>query len=145
MTSRYTERLGIGTNPYFAAYALAHGRTVAGIVEADRAEWPGGRMVGFLLWMSRRWRQWGALRGLHRDGGGAWYDAAGRHVLLSEEDHAHFGGWLRGWAGARAETLSAPVSSRLEHGPTCTIGVPVFEHGRRRYPCICNCGAEARA
>jgi len=38
--------------PYFVAYARAHGRTPEAQMEVDRAEWRGGCMVGFILWIA---------------------------------------------------------------------------------------------
>ena len=46
----------IGINPRYAAYAKAHGRTTADMMERDRAAWPGGCMCGFLVWMSEQHR-----------------------------------------------------------------------------------------
>ena len=43
-------------NPRFVAYAAAHGRTPEAQSDHDRQEWPGGMMVGFMLWMSDRQR-----------------------------------------------------------------------------------------
>lgn len=40
------------TNPRYIAYAKAHGETPEGRMETDKRRWPGGCMVGFMLWMS---------------------------------------------------------------------------------------------
>ena len=39
-------------NPRYTAYASAHGKTPDEMLEHDRAEWPGGCMCGFLVWIS---------------------------------------------------------------------------------------------
>lgn len=38
-------------NPYFVSYARANGRTPEEMIEHDRAAWPGGCMVGFMVWI----------------------------------------------------------------------------------------------
>jgi hypothetical protein len=38
--------------PYFVAYARAHGRTPEAQLDADRAAWRGGCMSGFILWIA---------------------------------------------------------------------------------------------
>ncbi len=38
--------------PYFVAYANAHSNTPEKQLEKDRAEYPGGCMCGFILWIS---------------------------------------------------------------------------------------------
>jgi len=50
---RYLES-EIGSNPRYAAYAQAHGRTPDEMMEHDRAAWPGGCMCGFIVWMSEQ-------------------------------------------------------------------------------------------
>lgn len=68
-------------NPRYLAYCAAHGLSPDGMMEHDRAKWPGGVMCGFILWMNEQWP--------------AWKKAAGwRGSLLSEKDHASFDAWL---------------------------------------------------
>lgn len=38
----------------FTAYARAHGREPAAMLERDRERWPGGVMCGFILWVAAR-------------------------------------------------------------------------------------------
>lgn len=92
-------------NPYYVAYAAAHGRCAEDMAAFDRERYPGGQMAGFILWMSQRWAEWGRSRGISRGSGGEWRDADGRSVILSGNDHAEFGGWLRGRTFALAEEL----------------------------------------
>lgn len=44
----------IGSNPRYAAYARAHGRSPDAMMEYDRAAWPGGVMCGFSVWISEQ-------------------------------------------------------------------------------------------
>ena len=51
-------------NPRFIAYAKAHGNTPEGQLEADRVQFPGGCMCGFLLWMNQQWGEFCKLHGV---------------------------------------------------------------------------------
>jgi hypothetical protein len=42
--------------PYFVAYANAHGRTPEAQLEHDKAQFPGGCMCVFILWIGERKR-----------------------------------------------------------------------------------------
>ena len=44
-------------NPRYANYARAHGRTPDEQLVQDRKDWPGGTMVGFVLWNKDRLRE----------------------------------------------------------------------------------------
>jgi hypothetical protein len=48
-------------NPIYVMYAEAHGRTPEDQMENDKVEWPGGKMIGFILWVSKQRRE-GALK-----------------------------------------------------------------------------------
>lgn len=39
-------------NPFFVAYAKTHGRTAEQQLEHDAEQYPGGRMAGFICWIS---------------------------------------------------------------------------------------------
>lgn len=41
-------------NPNFEAYAMAHGTSPAGMLDRDAERWPGAKMLGFVLWISKR-------------------------------------------------------------------------------------------
>ena len=73
-------------NPRYVAYATAHGREPEDMLTHDREAWPGGQMVGFMLWMSRAWTTWAEATGhpRMRDPG----------ACLSRADHAAFDSWL---------------------------------------------------
>ena len=43
--------------PEFTAYALANGRRPADQLQHDKEEFPGGRMAGFMTWMSTALRE----------------------------------------------------------------------------------------
>lgn len=121
-------RLPEKTQPRYVAYATAHGRSPAEMLEADIVDWHGGRMAGFITWIGRRWTQWRTLRGV------------GREAALSESDHHDFDAWLQ----EKVATYSGgPRSSVLVHATTCTIDVAEMDdRGRRRFPCICSCEAD---
>lgn len=44
-------------NPRYLAYCSAHGMTPEAMAEHDEVRWPGGRMAGFILWMSEQSRK----------------------------------------------------------------------------------------
>ena len=52
-----------GWNPRYVAFAAEHGRTPEEQTEADRREYPGGVMAGFICWINERWAEWSKLRG----------------------------------------------------------------------------------
>lgn len=67
-------------NPRYLAYCRAMGEPEPERMRAlDKERWPAGHMAGFMLWMSERWQEWHAARGLRRHA----------HVL-SDDDHASF-------------------------------------------------------
>ena len=70
-------------NPRYTAYAAAHGREPAAMLEHDREAHPGGIMGGFVVWMSGRWAAW---------------DKAFPHrrAHIGPELHADFDAWLKG-------------------------------------------------
>jgi hypothetical protein len=68
--------------PYYLAYARAHGRSPEEMLQADRAAYPGGRMAGYLVWIGSRVEEWRKLNG------------RARHDSLSSADRQAFGAWL---------------------------------------------------
>lgn len=44
--------------PRYIAYARSHGREPEAQLAHDRERWPGGANTGFIVWVSRRWREW---------------------------------------------------------------------------------------
>lgn len=53
-------------NPRYLAYARAHGRTPEEMVAYDDQRREAGTIDGgFVVWISERWREWAALRGIH--------------------------------------------------------------------------------
>lgn len=118
-------------NPYYVAYALAHGRAPRAMLDADVLDWPGGKMCGFILWMSTRWAQWRKLHDIEPD------------AVLSDLGHADFAGWLAGRSFQIGEGLEGPISSKREHAAGCSIDLVIGEGRDRRRPCVCSCGASA--
>jgi len=41
-------------NPRYGCYAKAHGRLPEKQLEQDKEDWPGGCMVGFILWNTKK-------------------------------------------------------------------------------------------
>jgi hypothetical protein len=54
-------------NPRYVQYAKAHGSTPARQLTADTAAWPGGKMAGFMVWMSEAWSEFRQQHGYRRD------------------------------------------------------------------------------
>lgn len=69
-------------NPRYIEYARAHGLSPFRMMLLDRRRFPGGRMVGFMLWMSARWEEWFKAKGYKRSGP--------TEHLLSDEDYKDF-------------------------------------------------------
>lgn len=66
-------------NQRYVAYAQAHGRSPEAMLEHDGEQWPGGKMCGFMIWVSQRKQEWMQLHGRKGDLG-----------LVSDEDHESF-------------------------------------------------------
>lgn len=45
-------------NPRWLAYCAANGRSPDAQAAHDEEAWPGGRMTGYILWISAKWREW---------------------------------------------------------------------------------------
>ena len=75
-------------NPRFVQYARVHGREPQAQLDHDRNAWPGGIMAGFSLWISDRWGEWHAARGLRRTASGS------QDHVLTDADHDSFDAWL---------------------------------------------------
>ncbi len=71
-----------GINPRYAAYAKSHGHTPDEQRAADEIRWPGGRMAGFVRWVSEQLR---AFRKAHPE-------AFGPGQTLHDQDA--FTAWL---------------------------------------------------
>lgn len=50
-------------NPRYIAYAAAHNRTHSEMLAYDSQRYPGGKMAGFIIWMSQRWSEWDKSKG----------------------------------------------------------------------------------
>lgn len=106
MDDEQTEGVPRKWNPRFVAYCTAHGRQPEKLMELD-AEWPGGRCVGFILWLSKAYDVWTTELGVR---GGNGFTA--RDNALSKYGHASFDAWLNAYALKEAACLSAPSNSQ---------------------------------
>lgn len=70
-------------NPRYVTYCIAQGEPdPERMLARDRERYPGGRMTGFILWASQKWREWDRLNG------------RAANSPHSAEDHAAFDAWL---------------------------------------------------
>ena len=67
-------------NRRYLAYATAHGRAPEAMLAHDEQAWPGGKMTGFMLWISEQWQAWANRRGIRNV----------MDYIKSDEDHADF-------------------------------------------------------
>ena len=70
-------------NPRYEVYARVHGRTYNEMLAYDETLYPSGKMAGFIIWISERWRAWRILRGIPE------------HQFLMLRDHVDFDAWLQ--------------------------------------------------
>lgn len=96
--------------PHYVAYAHAHGRTPAAMLAHDRDAWPGGRMAGFMVWMSERRREWLALRRWERD------------AILDEEDERAYDAWLLAWRPAQPHPFLIDEPGACRDGQHSSLG-----------------------
>lgn len=81
----------------YLAYATAMGRTVDKQKAHDRAEFPGGRMAGFIVWMHARWRAFFAEEGLKA-----------RPSHITADMHVRFDAWLETHPGETDQIDGGP-------------------------------------
>lgn len=84
-------------NPYYVAYAAAHGCTPEEMWDQTRGQRL--RNIDFMQWISRRWAEWDALHG------------HGPRHGRSEAEYAAFGAWL----GTRVESAAPAAREDLVH------------------------------
>lgn len=75
--------MSLGWNPRFANYARVHGRDPEAQLAHDKARWPGGCMVGFIIWNRARLVEYSRINP-------AAYTCG--HIT----DHAAYDAWLDG-------------------------------------------------
>lgn len=66
----------------YVAYAAAHARTPEAMLTYDAERYPGGRMTGFIVWISDHWQRWDKLH------------QRGRDPVRTTEEHTAFDAWL---------------------------------------------------
>jgi len=71
-------------NPRFTAYSAASNRSELAQIEFDSVRWPGGKMAGFMLWVSSMWHKWSRETGEKPEWGSSW----------SDRQHKLFDRWL---------------------------------------------------
>ena len=67
--------------PRYLAYCAAHGRTPDEQMAHDEEEWPGGVMVGFMLWISQQWER---------------FERETKTAKLDPERQVRFDAWIGG-------------------------------------------------
>lgn len=77
-------------NPRYLAYARVHGREGEAQLAHDKEFWPGGCMVGFMIWIRRQWQAWWETQRGPNDPK-RYFDAC-----LTNADHDAFDAWLLG-------------------------------------------------
>ena len=65
----------------YQVYAIAHGRSPDDMMAHDEAEYPGGKMTGYIVWVNRKWSDWHAAQIIPR-------------TYCTDADHAAFDLWL---------------------------------------------------
>jgi hypothetical protein len=75
-------------NPRYLAYCKAKGHEgdPEGMLKADKEEWPGGCMCGFIFWMNDRWNEFASLTGVPRNS----------ETGSRQDHHDKFDSWLQG-------------------------------------------------
>ena len=77
-------------NSRYVAYCKAHGEdNPETMLEKDAERYPGGKMVGFNLWIQHKIFTWKTLQNYPKDN-------AGRYLVFTGEDHNAFDAWLQG-------------------------------------------------
>lgn len=74
-------------SPRFTAYAKSLGVSAEEALAADTKRYPGGKMTGFILWISAKWQAWDVL-----------HKHDGNHARSAEE-HGRFDAWIGATGG----------------------------------------------
>lgn len=89
-------------NKRYLEYARAQGTPDPdAMLRRDVSRFPGGKMAGFILWISARWDQWRAAKELARD------------APLSQAQHDEFDAWLRGWVDKETAVIIMPRPAQI--------------------------------
>jgi hypothetical protein len=80
--------------PRYVQYSRQHEKTPAAMLAHDAERWPGGKLCGYILWVTARWSEWDSLNGHSKE-----------HVR-SNEEHAAFDAWLETLPAIAAEVSS---------------------------------------
>jgi hypothetical protein len=82
-------------NPRYVCYMRSRGFEPAQLEahrEAEDARWPGGRAVGFMLWMAQAYKTWAASRGFTKSQDG--YHPHELALAALNFDYTLFDAWL---------------------------------------------------
>lgn len=71
-------------NNRYVAYAASRGCTPQDQLVDDDQKWPGGKMAGFMIWISKAWQEWAEETGECKKYGDEW----------SDQQHGNFDDWL---------------------------------------------------
>jgi len=71
------------------------------MLRRDESRFPGGKMVGFILWIGSRWAQWRELRGLKHD------------LPLADTHHDDFDGWLKTFVDEKTSRIIKPLPQQI--------------------------------
>jgi hypothetical protein len=71
------------------------------MLRRDENRYPGGRMVGFILWIGARWAEW-------REKNGKKHDAP-----LAQADHDAFDAWLKTYVDEKTRRIILPKPAEI--------------------------------
>lgn len=100
-------------NPRYLRYAANHGRGPIEQSAHDEVAWPGGRAVGFMLWIGAAWQAFDLANGIRGDAGSRQlkrYGVARRAGFA--DDHAMFDKFLVTYNGQFDATGKVVIETR---------------------------------
>jgi hypothetical protein len=93
-------------NTRYLEYARHEGtESPDAMLRRDEGRFPGGRMVGFILWISARWAEW-------REKNAKQHDA-----VLGPAEHDAFDAWLKSYVDEKTRRIIAPLPQAIVRPP----------------------------